>query len=111
MSWGPWLDCDGAGLPQGVPDGTFDAQASMAGPGLWPSGSTARDWPGLFWRWRRVRAGWFSTRMVRVCDDPAYAPIIALRIRQPDAMAQLVALAANPKAVPIFSPEKVGHDA
>lgn len=104
MSWGPWLECDGAGFPRSLPFGRFTAEVRWAGDGLPPAMPITNTAPGLFWRWRR--AGWFSSRRVRVCDDPAYAPIIALRVRRPDAMALLEALAASPRTVPIFLPER-----
>jgi hypothetical protein len=56
------------------------------------------DWPGFFWRWKRVRVSWFRTELRRVCDQPDYAPIIRYRIRKPKGFAILERIAANPLA-------------
>ena len=45
--------------------------------------SITLSWPGFFWRWKRVRVGWFRKEWRRVCDNPAYAPIIAYRFGRP----------------------------
>jgi hypothetical protein len=37
------------------------------------------NYPGFYWRWCSVRTGWFKREQRRICDDPAYAPIIAYR--------------------------------
>jgi hypothetical protein len=54
--------------------------------------------PGFFWRWKRVRTGWFKTELQRVCDDPAYAPIVAYRLRKPRSTAvnRLTEIVASP---------------
>ena len=92
--WGPWIEHDGAGIC--LPDGSV-MQIEIGGPGLVPRGSesVSPNYPGFYWRWKRVKTGWFSSVMRRVCDDPAYAPIIRYRIRKPRGMIVLEALLAD----------------
>lgn len=56
------------------------------------------SWPGFFWRWKRVRTGWFKSEMRRICDDPTYAPIRAYRLKKPrlTAAERLAEIAAHP---------------
>lgn len=107
--YGPWIEHDGAGLH--LPDGTW-FQYRAVGFGLAPKDGChidARQHPSFFWRWRRVREGWFGSKLVRVCDDPAYAPIVAYRIRKPRGLLILLEIAANPPADEIKErrPERV----
>lgn len=68
-------------------------------------------WPGFYWRWQNVKIGWFRTEKRRVCDDPAYAPIIRYRFRKPPRAAAstevgveiLRRIAADPKQ-PVVAP-------
>ena len=104
MRWGPWISCDGTGWPDAAPRiiGTaYEVQSD--GGGLRPENKITPRWPGLFWRWHWE--GWLFPRRVRVCDDPAYAPIIRLRWVRPDALEVLRALVADPVATPITAPE------
>ena len=96
--WGPWIEHDGA-EPQGLPR-RANIQVAVLADGISPEDGTVvfQDHPSFFWRWRRVRTGWFRSELRPVCDDPAYAPIIAYRIRRPDALRKLIDLAANPPA-------------
>jgi hypothetical protein len=96
--WGPWIKHDGA--KPIFPRHKLRLQIRYYGEGIVPQ-AFARitdSYPGYFWRWRRVRTGWFRSELRPVCDDPAYAPIIAYRIRRPDALRKLIDLAANPPA-------------
>ena len=93
--WGPWIEHDGAGVC--VPGGSV-LQVKFGGPGLMPDDFaklSLEAYPGFFWRWKRVKTGWFSSEMRRVCDDPAYAPIIRYRIRKPRGMVVLEGLLAD----------------
>lgn len=109
MPWGPWINCDGAGMPDCV---TIPARVEMrveVNAGRHPApGQNIVDWPGFWWRWRRVRDGLFSTRRARVCDDPAFAPVVAIRVWRPDALDQLLALVANPP--PLIAKDRVMPD-
>lgn len=58
-------------------------------------GAINADWPGFFWRWEKQRIGWFRRGLVRVCDNPAYAPIIGYRIRRPRGLQILDAILAD----------------
>lgn len=87
QEWGPWIDHDGGKGP--VVPRTQRIQVRMlnreAAGKICVSDFDAitSDFPWFFWRWRHVRTGWFKTERRRVCDDPAYAPIEAYRIRKP----------------------------
>ncbi len=81
--WGPWIEHDGftPSIPYNV-----RVQFIYIGSGLVPADGEevyCAAYPGFFWRWRTIRAGIFRTEKRRVCDDPAYAPIIRYRIRKP----------------------------
>lgn len=81
--WGPWIKHDGAGLT--VPPGTV-LRVCFFGQGLRPKDGAeihVPTWPGFFWRWKRVKTGWLSSELRRVCDDPAYAPITRYQIQRP----------------------------
>jgi hypothetical protein len=85
--WGDWEKHDGAGGP--LVSCNQRIQVRMV-PSEAAGKLTADDFeaispsfPGFFWRWRRVRIGWFKTVLRRVCDDPTYAPIVAYRLRKP----------------------------
>lgn len=107
--YGPWIEHDGAGAQ--IPSGA-SFQVLARGTGLvFKDGAfiDASRYPGFFWRWRRVRKGWFGSELVRVCDNPAYAPIIQYRIRKPRGLLILQEIAANPPAMPVPEgrPERV----
>jgi hypothetical protein len=93
--WGPWIEHDGA-APL-LPCHRMTVQIKHDGNGEIPVTSEviSRRYPGFFWRWRRVRTGWFRSELRRVCDNPAYAPIIAYRIRRPRALQDLIDLVEN----------------
>lgn len=106
--WGPWVECDGSGGPM-IDDGAaFEVRMDLKGgrdligP---PDEVNARNWPGFFWRWKRVRTGWFKSELRRVCDDPAYAPIRCYRLRKPPSIAVqlLTSIVENPRA-PVATP-------
>jgi hypothetical protein len=84
IEWGPWIEHDGAAPepPHGVgwKLDTVSVGLALRHP---PACGIGPGWPGFYWRWRRVRVGWFRTELRRVCDDPAYAPIIRYRIGRP----------------------------
>lgn len=85
--WGPWIPCDGTGVPVRIAHGQ-NFLARIAFPGITPgdnAGIHAAVWPGFFWRWTRVRTGFLRWERRRVCHVPAYAPIIAIRLRKPPA--------------------------
>lgn len=100
MEWGPYIEHDGGGVPP-TPVGNatikvfFDSGTGLIVPG---DGFDAPGWPGFFWRWKRVRIGWFKTELRRVCDDPAYAPIRGYRLRKPrlTAATRLAEIVATP---------------
>jgi hypothetical protein len=100
--WGPWIECDGAGGPV-VSNGTkvmtrIDSRDRGIVP---PAVCNNATWPGYFWRWRRVKTGWFFSEMRRVCDDPAYAAIKAYRIYRPRGVAIVLGLLENlPETAP-----------
>lgn len=94
--WGAWIVHDGA-APACLPDGyVFELEYAGAGRGVrdWSVVDLSR-WPGMFWRWRRVRVGWFRSELRRVCDDPAYAPIGRYRLRRQRGMVVLERLLAE----------------
>ena len=93
--WGPWIEHDGAGV-------SFAAGMQVQikhdvrgiAPAEWET-ICCRTYPGFFWRWKQVKTGWFRSVTRRVCDDPAYAPITAYRIRKPRGMVVLESLLAD----------------
>ena len=44
-----------------------------------PDETVTPDHPCFHWHWRTIRTGWFKRETVRVCNDPAYAPVVAYR--------------------------------
>lgn len=107
--YGDWIEHDGAGAH--IPSGA-SFQVLARGTGLvFKDGSfiDASRYPGFFWRWRRVRKGWFGREWVRVCDNPAYAPIIRYRILKPRGLLILQEIVANPPvdAITERRPERV----
>ena len=105
--YGPWITHDGAGIE--VPDGTH-LQVSLLRDGIGLTSDTCdfATVPNAFWRWRRVRTGFFRSELRRVCDNPAFAPIIAYRIRKPRALMWLKTIAENPSApIPERRPDRV----
>jgi hypothetical protein len=110
QDWGPWIECDGSGGPVNQPGTVVQVCMDLRlGPHLVmppDEGCNSATWPGFFWRWRRVRTGWFRSELRRVCDNPAYAPIKRYRIRRPRAIEQLIRLAADPYVPPaVIGPE------
>jgi hypothetical protein len=105
-----WVKHDGAGGPK-VPEGTrVEVLYDRSEQHLIrvPERCSTATWPGFFWRWKRVRVGWFWSKLKRVCDDPAYAPVEAYRFAKPRSTAvdRLVELAAEPYAPPsVIHPE------
>jgi hypothetical protein len=95
--WGPWIDHDGA--EPNIPDGVdFEVEFTDARGKLVPASGAEIDttiFPGFFWRWKTVRVVWFRHERRRVCDDPAYAPIIRYRIRKPRALLDLIEMVEN----------------
>lgn len=71
-----WVKHDGSRPTYQKPDGTIITMRFL-GDGLRPQGQVSLQWPGWYWRLKDVRTGWFKTERRPVCDDPAYAPIIA----------------------------------
>lgn len=99
MAAEPWIAHDGAGMAGQIPDGALvEIKWKGAGIGAPCGAGIGPGWPGWFWRWKRVRLGWFRTALVRVCDDPAYAPIVAYRFRRARGMEVLQRIAADPAA-------------
>ncbi len=92
--WGPWIEHDGA-EPVLPPQAVLDLEVSSHGDVPAPGVTTSQTRPGWFWRWKTVRVGWFKAVRRRVCDDPAYAPIIRYRIRKPRALLQLIDMVEN----------------
>lgn len=100
---GEWIKHDGA-QPQILPG---KCEVKVSGEGIKPGeGSTIDlDYPGFFWRMQRVRVLWLFRALRPVCDDPAYAPIVAYRSTdESEAMALLRKIAANPAPMPDLVP-------
>lgn len=96
--FGPWIEHDGAGIS--LPDNTRIQWTALL-PGLVPEEGATIDTmahPSFFWRWRRVRKGWFGSELVRVCDNPAYAPIYRYRVQKPRGLLLLQQIAERPPA-------------
>jgi hypothetical protein len=115
IEWGPWIEHDGAAplVPKGCESAV--CEAVCLGPGVFPGDVVTPQWPGFYWRWRKVRVGWFATEWLRVCDDPAYAPIVRYRFRRPpgqEALKRLQQIAWGTRPVegpegPVRTPEVV----
>jgi hypothetical protein len=92
--WGPWIEHDGAVPLIPCPR---QIQVTVLPPGTVPQAFSTvyPDWPGFYWRWRRVKTGLFSSEKRRVCDDPSYAPILRYRIRKPRGLTILENLIAD----------------
>lgn len=102
--WGPLIAHDGATPIGRVPDGVILMVHFLVGGGgrlIPPDGTPLTPRSGnWFWRWRRVRVGWLRWERQRVCDDPAYAPIIAYQLRRTSQVAKLRRIAENPAPLP-----------
>lgn len=87
--WGPWVFCDGAGGPSVSHDQIIQLRYlkdDAAGKITIPAADYVySDFPGFFWRWKRVRVGWLKFERRRVCDDPDFAPVHAYRLLNPPA--------------------------
>jgi hypothetical protein len=99
MAWGPWIYYDGAG-PKGVIPQDRRLLLRFDGGGIKPVNGAAipLSWPGLYWRMKPApgwRWPWQPVRYVRVCDDPAYAPIVAYRLHKPRGMEILEEILAD----------------
>lgn len=95
--WGPWIEHDGAS-PQ-IPNGSvIEVTTIMPGIAVAAGTTVGFDFPGFYWRWKRVRVGWFWTERRRVCDDPTYAPIAHYRLRRYRAASELIASAQRHSA-------------
>lgn len=82
-----WVVCDGSGGPRvshrqniEIAYDKAEAEGKLTSRGV---DCISPSYPGFFWRWKRVRVGWFKSEMRRVCDDPDYAPIKAYRLQKP----------------------------
>lgn len=96
--WGPWIEHDGA--QPSFREGDKIRLRWLLRPGLIAPSSGPMDcntYPGFFWRWKTVQTGLFTRERLRICDDPAFAPIVAYRIRRPDALRRLIDIAADPE--------------
>jgi hypothetical protein len=105
--WGPWIEHDGA-RPTVWECRGRDLWVRVAYEGLRPGvGDTVSpSYPGFYWRWRRVRVGWFRSEWRRVCDDPAYAPIVRYRFSRPPGQEALKRLHQIARGVrPVEGPE------
>lgn len=94
--WGPLIKHDGGEGPD-FGDGRgfiafFDDPALVVPP---EGGEIEPDHPCWLWRWRLARKGWFQWGRKRVCDDPAYSPIVFYRIRRPRGIAVVLGLLVN----------------
>ncbi len=83
--WGPWIKHDGA-RPYELSGGQrvqvlWDTRSGTITPA--PGSKIDNLYPGWFWRWKRIKTGWFKAELLPVCDDPHYCPIIVYRIRKP----------------------------
>lgn len=107
-----WIKADGFGGPRITHRQTIEIAYDLteASGKITTAGTDciSPSYPGFFWRWKRVRTGWFKCEMRRVCDDPSYAPIKAYRLKKPRSIAatQLAEIAADPYAPPpVINPE------
>lgn len=78
IEWGPWIEHDGGAGP----NVTAPVEITHLGAGIAPKNGEYADClhPSYIWKWKTVRVGWFRRERRRVCDNPAYAPIIRYRI-------------------------------
>lgn len=96
--WGPWIEHDGASVSGMIPQGAVLNILSINTGGITAGdidGPIGLEFPGFFWRWKRVKTGWFRSEVRRVCDDPSYAPVVLYRIRKPRGMTILENLLAD----------------
>lgn len=107
-----WIRADGAGGPRITHRQTiefaYDLTETFGKITTAGVDCISPSYPGFFWRWKRVRTGWFKSEMRRVCDDPSYAPIRAYRLQKPRSTAadRLADIAAVPYAPPlVINPE------
>lgn len=101
--WGPWIEHDG-GEPKIRAGDRLDIMYCKETGSIPPDPDAIwLDCPNFFWRWRLVRLRWWNwgKRMVRVCDEPDYHPVIRYRIwiGEADAMANLRRVAETTKIV------------
>lgn len=76
----PWKKHDGHAQPRR----NGPMQVHIIGDGKRPSeGETCGNIPNWHWRMKRVRTGLLRWETRPVCDDPAYAPIVAYRFMKP----------------------------
>jgi hypothetical protein len=92
--WGPWIDHDGQGAPQDIPNGA-ELEVLYEGDGLVcrPGSQITPNFPGWFWTWRRRFVLFGSVE--RQCIDPDFAPIVAYRIRRRATAVERLAAVAN----------------
>ncbi len=77
---GEWIEHDG-NAPD-IPNGARISAKVKGKEGLIVpnAGGISINHPGFYWSWVKVRIGWFGRKLIRVCDDPAYMPIVAYKI-------------------------------
>lgn len=111
--WGPEIVHDGA-RPDGLSDGmririyySFESGRLTNGEGA----EISPDFPGFFWRWKTVRLGLFGRRKIRVCDDPAFRPIVSYRLRKPRGLVMLEGILTEVEAIgPVVPMEAMAKD-
>ncbi len=104
---GEWIEHDGQrpelrhGLQIEIEfSGEFGQKSPMDCPAI------GSDYPGFYWSWRKVSAGWFRTRKIRICDDPDYMPIKRYRIIDDDKQVEwLRRIADKPEDIVIIDPQ------
>jgi hypothetical protein len=111
IEWGPWIEHDGR-APQLWSSRQWPVCHTVVEdqPGKinFSGGTISPRDPRFYWAWRRVRTGWFKSTRCRICDDPAYAPIIRYRLGRPRAQSiaftRLADIVATPSQ-PVTGPE------
>lgn len=95
MSWGPWIEHDGAGCPPSIIGKWIDMEAQHGPIGPRAGQVERREGPAdpttVEWDWRFFGMVWGKTIIAR---------IIRYRVRKPSALTLLERIAADPQPIP-----------